>query len=104
METFRTFAESFSRASRLHERIARGLAGPSAPETGRLRHRYALTRRQADVAVEVAKGTSTDAIAERLGVGREAIRAHLKAIYRKTETHSRAELVYRLLTVAGPAN
>jgi DNA-binding CsgD family transcriptional regulator len=102
IETFRMFAESFSSASRLRERIERGTAEPLAPEASRLRRRYALTRRQADVAIEVAKGASVDAVATRLGVGREAVRAHLKAIYRKTETHGRAELVHRLLTTATP--
>jgi len=98
VDAFTAFAQTLDSARRLRERFGARLGDPQTPEASVLRRRFDLTRRQAEVAVEVARGLSVDAIGARIGVGREAVRAHLKEIYRKTETHARAALVHRLLT------
>ncbi|MEZ0228882.1 MAG: response regulator transcription factor [Planctomycetota bacterium] len=51
-----------------------------------------LTERQKEVARLVVKGVSNETIARALGVGQDAIRGHLRAIYKKCCVSSRAEL------------
>ena len=51
-----------------------------------------LTHREREVARLVAHGYSTENIALLLGIATSTVRTHLKSIFRKTRTHSRAEL------------
>lgn len=51
-----------------------------------------LTPRQHEVAKLASAGLTTRAIAERLGVGNETVRSHIKSIYRKLGVETRAEL------------
>ncbi len=52
----------------------------------------ALTPKEREVAELVAAGYSTDNIRAHLGVKDSTVRSHIKAIFRKTDTHSRAAL------------
>ena len=52
-----------------------------------------LTPRQHQVLVELARGASTDQIAASLGVARETVRNHVRALLRALRAHSRLEAV-----------
>ncbi len=55
--------------------------------------REALTPRQHQVLVELARGASTDQIAASLGVARETVRNHVRGVLRALHVHSRLEAV-----------
>ncbi len=57
---------------------------------------FGLTAAEARVAQRVAHGDSADTVAASLGVSRNAIKYHLKTIYRKTQTNRQTQLA-RLL-------
>jgi DNA-binding NarL/FixJ family response regulator len=61
-----------------------------------IRSAFGLTFTEARVATLLAGGMPTPAIASELGVRTGTIRAHLKAIFGKTGTHSQAELLNML--------
>jgi DNA-binding NarL/FixJ family response regulator len=54
-----------------------------------------LTRREADVLVELSRGNATRRIARELGISEYTVQQHLTAIFAKSDTASRAELVAR---------
>ncbi len=54
---------------------------------------HQLSRREHEVMQLLLEGLTTTAIADRLSISRHTVRDHLKHLYRKTETRSRAELV-----------
>lgn len=54
---------------------------------------HQLSRREQEVMELLIEGLTTTAIADRLSISRHTVRDHLKHLYRKTETRSRAELV-----------
>jgi DNA-binding CsgD family transcriptional regulator len=53
---------------------------------------WSLTRAECAVALSIARGADLRQTAERLGVGVNTVRAHLRAILEKTRTHRQAEL------------
>ena len=55
--------------------------------------RDALTPRQHQVLVELARGASTEQIAASLGVAKETVRNHVRALLRALGVHSRLEAV-----------
>jgi DNA-binding CsgD family transcriptional regulator len=57
-----------------------------------LAERYALTEAEVRVLLEVAKGRSPAAIAERQGVAVSTVRTHLHRLFRKTGAQNQAEL------------
>ena len=65
----------------------------------RLIEAHRLTRAEADVAVEIARGDGRAAVAERLGIRETTVRSHLTAIFDKLGVHRQSELVN---LVAGP--
>ncbi len=65
-------------------------------ESSPIRSAFGLTFAEARVAMLLAGGMPTPAIASELGVRTSTIRAHLKAIFAKTGTHSQAELLNML--------
>ncbi len=67
----------------------------------RLRQLYGLTRAEARVAAELARGYRLDEIAERLGVAYETTRKHLKKVLSKVETDRQADLVRTIVTGPG---
>jgi DNA-binding CsgD family transcriptional regulator len=73
---------------------------PSLPSTEQLMGLYELTRAQARVALEFARGSSYAQVAEELGVSAETVRSHVKEIYPKTRVNKQADLV-RLVSALG---
>ena len=65
--------------------------------TGLLRHRYQLTAAEERIALRLLQGQDIKEIADCLRLSRETVRAHLRAIFRKTETRRQSELISRLL-------
>lgn len=63
----------------------------SAPGLAGLRS--ALTEREVEVSLLVAKGLTNDQIGHVLGVSRNAVKATLSRAYRRLEIESRVELV-----------
>lgn len=62
---------------------------------------YGLSRREAEVATLVLRGTSTREIADALHISGHTVQDHLKAVFDKIGVRSRRDLVGRLLGVAG---
>ena len=65
----------------------------SAPTTGVLQGLFDLTPTEAKVAQGICGALSVDAVAASLGVKRETVRAHLKAVMAKTGVKRQAELI-----------
>lgn len=63
-----------------------------------LRTLYGLTPTETEIALELAKGRSLDAIADEKGVTKATVRTQLKAVFHKTGTHRQNQLVNLLLT------
>jgi DNA-binding CsgD family transcriptional regulator len=59
---------------------------------------HGLTGQEATVAVHLADGLTTGAIAEALGIGEATVRSHLKQAFAKMEVTSRPELIHRVLS------
>lgn len=62
-----------------------------------LRRRFGLTKAEADVALEIAKGDGRNAAGVRLGITATTVRAHLSSIFEKTGVRRQAELVRLLM-------
>lgn len=94
-------------ASRLHgppgeDRIAVVLEPTEVHATAPLMlAAYGLSRREAEVATLVLRGTSTREIADALHISGHTVQDHLKAVFDKIGVRSRRDLVGRLLGVAG---
>jgi DNA-binding CsgD family transcriptional regulator len=56
---------------------------------------HGFTERETDVVVELARGDSTRLVAARLGVSEYTVQDHLKKLFAKSATASRAELIAR---------
>ncbi len=54
-----------------------------------------LTERRLEVATEILRGKSVNAVAAELGLSPHTVRNHLKAVYRQVGVNSRAELLRR---------
>jgi len=65
-------------------RIAR-VEGDFVPPRRLVAHSLGLTKSQASVAVEIARGHTTAKIAEQLGIKPETVKDHLKSIYQRLE-------------------
>ncbi|SRR6266550_8631070 len=59
--------------------------------------RWPLTDRERDVAMRVVRGLSNDAIARDMGVSPETVKTHVRNIFDKSGTHSRAEFLAAVL-------
>jgi DNA-binding CsgD family transcriptional regulator len=55
-----------------------------------------LSRRQVEVCVLMATGTSNEEIAERLGISRPTVKEHARWIYNKLDVHNCTELVSKI--------
>lgn len=64
---------------------------------------YGLTPKEAVVAMKLAEGKSTEALAEELGMRYETARTHVRRILDKTGVSRQAELVRLVLTTIQPA-
>lgn len=65
----------------------------SPADPWRLREVYGLTRAEADVASELARGVDLREIAATLAITRNTVQTHLKKIFQKTGARRQAELV-----------
>jgi DNA-binding CsgD family transcriptional regulator len=63
---------------------------------------HGLTKRETDVIVELSRGNSTRLAARRLGLSEYTVQDHLKAIFGKSHTSSRAELIACASGTAAP--
>ncbi len=54
-----------------------------------------LTRREKDVLRLIAKGYTTDQIAESLGIGPETVRGYRKQLHKKFKVNKATELTYK---------
>lgn len=74
-------------------------ASPNPPEAvALLRTLYALSRREADLAIAIANGATPQDYARDAGLEISTVRSQLKSVFIKTGTHRQTELV-RLLSV-----
>lgn len=73
------------RAAETAARLASGEFWPGA--------RLGLTHRESDVLSFMVAGLSNRGIAQRLGVGEETVKSHLRALYRKLDVSDRAGAV-----------
>ncbi len=64
---------------------------------GHLRRVYALTPREAVVALRVAAGMNAREVAEELGISVGTVRVHIKRILGKTGTNRQSQLVGLIL-------
>jgi DNA-binding CsgD family transcriptional regulator len=71
---------------------------PELPES-RVERLLGLTRTEARVAIALARGATSNEIAERIGVRANTVRWHLKQIYAKTGARRQAELVRLVLAL-----
>lgn len=70
---------------------------PELPSAERLVERHGLTRRQAEVAVLLARGLSNREIARHLAVSAFTVRHHAEWVFTKLRVHSRKALALLLL-------
>ena len=57
---------------------------------------FAITPREREIAREVSRGLTTTQIAFQLKISEKTVEQHLDHMYRKTGTHNRTALIYRL--------
>jgi len=70
------------------------------PDPGLISGLFDLTPVETKVAAALAAGNTIDQVAVSLRIGRETVRSHLRAVFRKTGTNRQAQLV-KLLTGLG---
>jgi DNA-binding CsgD family transcriptional regulator len=78
--------------------IAVGYEEPLPIKLMRSLARQPLSRRQAEVCLLMATGSSYESIARQLGISRHTAISHSRWIYDKLDVHNRAELINRLLS------
>jgi DNA-binding CsgD family transcriptional regulator len=66
---------------------------------GHAARRFELTMAEVDVLGQLLDGATLQEAAENLGVARSTVKTHLDAIFRKSETRRRAELVRRTMAL-----
>jgi DNA-binding CsgD family transcriptional regulator len=71
-----------------------------APPREMLMQTFALTRAEADVAIGVVSGRTLAEVAADRDIKIGTVRAHLKAVFAKTHTHSQADLTGALTRLA----
>jgi DNA-binding CsgD family transcriptional regulator len=59
--------------------------------------RWPLTEREREVAMRMVRGLSNDAIAREMGVSPETVKTHVRNIFEKSGTHSRAQFLAAVL-------
>lgn len=96
LDSLRVICGHLERVVRVWQIVAKAFR-PAYPLPRELRERFGLTPKETEVAGEIVRGRSINAVAVALGVGRETVRFHLKALFQKTNTHSQTELLLALL-------
>jgi len=85
-----------ARSPFLGARVILILSGPDeggAEQLAMLRQAFGLTSSEARIAACLAGGKSLEEAAQEMGTAQETVRSHLKAIFRKTDTHRQGELI-----------
>lgn len=72
---------------------------PIPPDPSTLRHRFGLTRRQAEVAQLLALGLSKPQVAARLRISGHTVRSHGEQIFLKLNVHTRGEFMNRIFEI-----
>jgi PAS domain S-box-containing protein len=72
-----------------------GIAHTEPTAESESRRQVELTPRQNEVLRGLARGLSTDELAEELGISRETVRNHIRGIFRALGVHSRLDAVLR---------
>lgn len=94
---------ALGRSTPAHMVVRFAPAGLFADPTVRaLQTRFRLTLREAEVAIEVAKGSSNGEAAARLGITEKTVKNALMAVYAKCHARNRVELALRAHDVAFP--
>ena len=70
---------------------------PALPHPRSLQKRFGLTRREAEVALILARGATNEDAAERLGISPHTVRTHAERIFAKLGIRTRKALALRLL-------
>jgi DNA-binding CsgD family transcriptional regulator len=70
---------------------------PELPTVAMVRERFALTRKEAEVALLLARGNTTARIAEVLFLSPHTVRRHTESIFSKLDVHTRSEVASKLL-------
>ncbi len=73
-------------------------AATNSQKASLLQMAYALTGQEAQVAIHVATGNSTETIANQLGISMNTMRTHLKRIYEKVGVSGQTALAARILS------
>ena len=73
---------------------------PELPDAARLRVRFGLTAREAEVALLLAHGASNKSIAARLRISMSTVRTHSERLFTKLCVHSRKALALHLFAFA----
>lgn len=73
------------------------------PSVRRLKERFGLTRRQAEVALLLARGASNPEIAAALSISPHTVRSHAEVVFQKLNIHTRKGLALRLLQGTRPS-
>jgi len=79
---------------RLVKHLLRNLGGQLPPmvDIDNAEARWSLTAREREVSLLVADGASNKGVARHLGITERTVKAHLSAIFRKTNTRDRLQL------------
>ncbi|MBR1267948.1 helix-turn-helix transcriptional regulator [Bradyrhizobium sp. AUGA SZCCT0222] len=73
--------------------ILSGFDEGEAEQLAMLRQAFHLTPSEARITLCLAGGKSLEEVAQEMAIAHETARSHLKAIFRKTETHRQGELI-----------
>ncbi|CAN7171536.1 LuxR C-terminal-related transcriptional regulator [Bradyrhizobium sp. LjRoot220] len=73
--------------------IFSGFDEAEAEQSAMLRQAFHLTPSEARITLCLAGGKSLEEVAQEMAIAHETARSHLKAIFRKTDTHRQGELV-----------
>lgn len=68
------------------------------PSASSIQSTFELTKVESELAYWVSTGLANKIIAEKMEISYHTCRTHLKNIYQKTDTHSQAELSYKIFT------
>lgn len=79
------------------ERLTPHPAIPALPEATRLRNRYGLSRREAEVALLLAEGLTNAEVAARLFISPHTARRHTEQVLDKLSLRSRKALALKLI-------
>lgn len=74
------------------------LTNSSSLDIEYLMTRFRLTRREAEIALEIASGKPDQKIAAKLGIAFSTLRTHIRNLYAKLGTRSRTALAHKICT------